>query len=124
VHYDVHHIIAEPQIDKLLFSTPGVVGSGGNSGFQAFNLVAQFGVRRIILIGFDMRLDTGVHFHGPHRQPLHNPHAATVMRWRQGFDAAAPVLKARGIEVFNASPDSTLQAYPYATVDDVLEGKV
>ena len=46
-------------VHDLLFQEPGVVGSGGNSGFQMINLAAQFGATGIALIGFDMRLGSG-----------------------------------------------------------------
>jgi hypothetical protein len=52
--------------------TAGVVGGGGNSGFQAVNLAAQFGASRIILIGFDMTDRGGKHWYGRNHWPMSN----------------------------------------------------
>jgi hypothetical protein len=46
--------------DELILKH-GYVGGGANSGFQALNLVVQWGAKRILLIGYDMRLDLGSH---------------------------------------------------------------
>jgi hypothetical protein len=97
--------------DRLLVDFFGTIGWGGNSGFGALNLAVQFGAKRIVLVGFDMRLDKGLHWHGAHAG-LHNPNDRNVARWRRVIDGAAPTLKALGVEVLNASPISALQAYP------------
>lgn len=98
----------------------GVIGGGGNSGFQAVNLAAQFGVREIILVGFDMHLGDGVHWHGRHPPGLNNPRASTVARWRERLDAQAARLARLGITVLNASPTSALTAFPKTTLEAAL----
>jgi len=100
----------------------GVIGSGGNSGFQALNLAVQFGAKRIVLVGYDMRVDAGLHWHGAHPHGLNNPSAGSVMRWAATLDAQAPLLKRLGVEVLNASPVSALKAYPKVRLEDVLDG--
>lgn len=87
----------------------GVVGAGGNSGFQAVNLAAQFGAGRIVLIGFDF---TGGHWHPDHKRPLRNPSAETLALWRNHMDAAAAVYRAWGVEVVNGSAISALKEFP------------
>jgi hypothetical protein len=109
--WGVHRVIVERDQDRLLIGNFGVIGWGGNSGFGALNLAVQFGARRIVLVGFDMRLDQGIHWHGAHPQGLNNPQSAYVDRWRRVIDEAAPVLNALGIEVLNASPISALRNY-------------
>jgi hypothetical protein len=99
----------------------GTVGHGGNSGFQALNLAAQFGARRIVLIGYDF---TGPHWHPNHAKPLANPHEEAMARWRGHLDAAAPLYKAWGVEVLNASPVSRLKAYPRVSIEDALRETV
>ena len=97
----------------MLVGTFGELGWGGNSGFGALNLAVQFGASRIVLVGFDMRIDRGVHWHGLHAGGgLSNPNARNVERWRRCIDEAAPILAALGILVLNASPMSALAAYP------------
>jgi hypothetical protein len=107
--------------DRLLVGTFGEIGWGGNSGFGAINLAVQFGARRIILVGFDMRIDKGIHWHGPHKGGLTNPNAKNVERWRRVIEEAAPILGALGVEVINASPVSALGAYPKMSFTEAIE---
>lgn len=90
---------------------PGTLGWGGNSGFHAINLAAQFGVTDIALTGFDMRTDRGTHWHGNHPRGLNNPTAKNAERWRKAIDAMAPDLAVLGIRVVNCSEISALTAY-------------
>ena len=106
--------------DRLELEPPGTVGWGGNSGFHALNLAVQLGAAKIILVGYDMRLDHGVHWHGPHKG-LNNPHPTNVERWRRVVDAAAEVIAALGIKAINASPISALENYPKMTLEAALE---
>ena len=100
---------------------PGRIGSGGNSGFQALNLAVQFGATRILLIGFDMRVDLGEHWHPRHYPPLSNPHPNdNLPRWRWALDGAAGALTTLGVKVFNCSAVSSLRAYPKMTIEEAL----
>jgi len=108
-------------VNDFLFDKPGVVGSGGNSGFQMVNLAAQFGATGIALVGFDMRIDSGAHWHGRHPSPLRNPDDGIFYVWRKALDGQAPKLTARGIDVVNCSPVSALTAFPKMTIEQMLE---
>lgn len=102
--------------------TPGVIGGGGNSGFQALNLAVQWGARRVLLVGFDMTDAYGVHWYGRNTWPrANNPSHDAFRRWIDAYNAAMPVLKARGVEVFNASPKSALKCFPFLSVQDFAE---
>lgn len=122
---DVHHVRVKVKSAKLL-DEPGFVGSGsdrggGNSGFQTTNLVVQFGPpKRIILVGFDMRVDQGTHWHGRHKGLLNNPNERNVLLWRIGFDNLAEDFIRRGITVLNASEVSMLGAYRKVKLSEVL----
>lgn len=108
--------------DRMLFETVGVVGAGGNSGFQGVNLVAQFGATRILAIGFDMHDRDGVHWYGRNIGfRMANPTEEAFRRWRPALDQAAIDLAARGVEVVNASPVSDLKGFRQAGVDETLE---
>lgn len=96
------------------------LGSGGNSGFQAVNLAAACKARRIVLTGFDMSLDGGSHWHGDHLGLLGNPDARMLKNCARILDAAAPALKARGVEVLNASGRSALTAFRRVTMKEAL----
>jgi hypothetical protein len=102
----------------MLFAAPGVVGSGGNSGFQALNLVAQFGAKRILLIGFDMHGADGLHWYGANKgKDMRNPNEMNYLKWRSAFGKRAGLLKRMGIEVLNASPNSALVCFEQCSID-------
>lgn len=98
------------RLSELIRQPVGTVGYGGNSGFQAVNLAAQFGARRILLC-----LDyTGNHWHKDHPPVLRNPTPAQLGHWAKDLDRQSKTLVDWGIEVFNVAPASILKAYPYA----------
>lgn len=105
-------------VDEILVDEPGIIGGGGNSGFQALNLAVQFGATRIIGLGFDVR---GEHWYGRNGwDGANNPDEQNFKRWRAAFDGAAGKLRELGIECVIASPSSTLTAYPKMTVSQTL----
>jgi hypothetical protein len=119
---DIKRIWVERFGNELLLTTPGFVGAGGNSGFQALNLAVQFGALRILLIGYDMRVDMGHHWHQRHPTPLSNPDAfANIPRWRKSVDGALTKLNERGVKVLNCSPISSLTSYPKLPLEKALE---
>lgn len=107
-------------------STPLVLGDrssiawAGNSGTQALNLAVNLGAAKIILVGYDMTLDHGIHWHAKHATGLSNPRPLTVENWRRRTDAAADELERLGIKVINCSPFSALQRYPKMTFEEAL----
>lgn len=105
--------------DRLELLKKGTVGWGGNSGFHCLNLAVHLGAAKIVLVGFDMRLDHGVHWHGRH-ELLNNPTERNIARWRRVIDAAAETIEALGIQVINASPISTLERYPKMTLKKAM----
>jgi hypothetical protein len=107
--------------DRLLVGKFGELGWGGNSGFQALNLAIQFGVKKIILICYDMHLERGMHWHGKHEGGMNNPTPKNVERWRRVTDAAAPLLEALGIKVINCSMISALENYPKMSLREALD---
>lgn len=107
-------------VNAILTDTPGVIGSGHNSGFQAVNLAVQFGANRILLIGFDMQ---GEHYYGRNNWfKAGNPDAYQFDRCIRAFSRSAPVLGDLGVEVVNASPASALQCFRKATIEQALMG--
>jgi hypothetical protein len=98
----------------------GIIGGSKNSGFQAVNMAANLGVRGIVLVGFDMHIDAGTHWHGDHKGGLSNPTQGKIEVWRSEMDRAAKDLRGIGVKVFNASEGSALTAYPKLSVSDAL----
>ncbi len=97
---------------------PGVLGNGGHSGFHALNLAAQSGAAKIILVGYDLRIDLGGHWHPDH--PKVNPTAYNIKRWAQRLDEHAQELSERGIAVLNTSPESALRAFPKMSLMEAM----
>ena len=117
----IRHVEVEAHLDQISMRTPGIIGSGGNSGFQAINLMAQFGVKRIILVGYDVSTDAGLHWHGKHPAGLNNPNSKLVQRWRKAIDGAHTALSVLGVSIYNANPESGLQAYQKMSFQDAVE---
>lgn len=118
---DVRRVTVDPLSNSLCLDQPGHLGAGGNSGFQALNLAVQFGTSQILLIGFDMRVDLGEHWHPRHYPPLSNPHPHdNLPRWRSALDGAAATLQRLNVRVVNCSPVSALKAYPKMTIEEAL----
>jgi hypothetical protein len=117
---DIHKIEVVDH-NRMLFDEPGVIGSGGNSGFQAINIAVQFGATRILLIGFDMHAANGVHWYGKNGwKNANNPFDHHLVRWRGALNKQSRVLQRMGIQIVNASPDSALVCFPKASVEQTL----
>jgi hypothetical protein len=117
--YGLHRVdlIEGTEAESKLSMTPGVLGRGGNSGYQAFNLALQFGARRVGLLGLDF---TGRRWHGPHPNGREQAEH-TLEKWRATFDAAAGQTRAIGADVVNLSPVSALDAYPKLTLGEAMK---
>jgi hypothetical protein len=100
----------------------GRIGWARNSGFQAVNMAACFGATRIVLVGFDMTLEGGSHWHGDHGTGLSNPTQKRMAEWRRDMDAAASDLARIGVEAINASKVSALVNYRKAPLLDAVKG--
>lgn len=119
---DVHKIEVRDH-DRMLFDEPGVIGSGGNSGFQAINIAAQFGATKILLLGFDMHPAAGVHWYGRNGwRNAGNPRDHDYAHWRRALSKQAGVLSRMDIDVVNASQGSALTCFRQASVDEALAG--
>ena len=106
---------------RLLTAEPGLIGSGKNSGFQALNLAVQFGAVRILLIGFDMSAEHGVHWFGRSQGAGRvQPGEWNFRDWRKAFETAAGQMQSLGVQILNASPLTSLTCFPKVTVEDAL----
>jgi len=91
----------------------------GNSGSSAINIAFWFGVKRIVLLGFDMRIvDKNKNFHSDYgyEDPLHHP----FKRYLRHFDKIAEDAKALGIEILNCSPVSLIEQFQKVKLEDTL----
>ena len=118
--WGVQQVMLDRPSDKLNLVRYNCVGWGGNSGFQALNLAIQFGCHKIILVGYDMTTQRGLHWHGAHPPGMNNPTEQNIRRWRRAIDGAADQIAPLGIEVINASAISMLERYPRMELEAAL----
>ena len=99
------------------------VRHGNNSGHAAINLAYHLGVKRIILLGFDMQNVKGnSHFHEgyPVKQTRDETYKKSMIPL---FLAISEDLKRKKIEVINACPNSELKCFKKLPLDKVLHFK-
>ena len=92
----------------------------GNSGAGAINLAYHFGVRRILLIGMDMKIGSNgeKHWHPDHPKPM--VQGQQFEEWRHKMNVLAADLKAEGVEVINCTPGSALTCFPMGDLSTEL----
>lgn len=106
--------------------SPGEVAGGGSSGYGALSIVwhkirHQGMGRTIILFGFDYRMAkqeapfrrNDQYYSRPRRQ---NP--KYWQGWADNFAVIAADFERAGVRVINASPESTIDAFPRVTIEE------
>lgn len=106
--------------DGRISSDLGFVG-GSYSGFNAVNLAVQLAPSRILLVGYDMTLMYGVHWHGLHPVEMKNPWPGKVEQWCRALDGAAGAIAKLKIQVINCSSISALKRYPKMSFREALD---
>lgn len=114
-----------PQINHIKCKTelkwssePGVIATGGNSGFQVLNMAVLDGADRVILLGFDYGFD-------PAQQDKHwwekdhprNSRFSNYAEWNRRLSAAAPLIN---VPVLNASRQTAITCFDQVNLRDVL----
>jgi len=99
---------------------PLTLGWSGNSGHQAIQLaLIEYGARRLVLVGFDLRKDRPMsHFWGNYAEPFIDPRT-TFEAMVNGFNEAAKCLPP-GVSIVNASEGSALHCFPMASLREAL----
>ncbi len=106
--------------DAGLELDPSGLRTGKNSGYAAINLAVHFGARRILLLGYNMgRAHGKTHFFGEHPPGLHTP--SPYDSFKRYFDTMIAPLTAAGVEVWNCSRETSLEAFPLVTLEDALD---
>lgn len=97
---------------------PEVVNYGKNSGYQALNVAVLMGARRIILLGYDMKIakSGAAHWFGDHPNKVRSNYPS----WLSGFSVAADQLAEMGVEVINCSPDTALTCFKQMSLESAL----
>jgi len=113
---------------KGISPNKGKVCWNGNSGAAAISVAVNAGAKRIILLGFDMKLGDNdkQHWHGlygtANRRKV-EPKSLPFSRHLHGFPIIARDAKERGVEIINASPDSAIDVFPRRSVCKILGAK-
>lgn len=104
---------------------PNKVCWNGNSGGAAINLAVLLGAKRIILLGFDMKVvEDKKHWHREYvpagqKMNINNMHLP-FHKHLIGFPIIAQDAKKRGVEILNASPQSVIDCFRKVTVKELL----
>lgn len=93
--------------------------TGTNSGLRAMYLAERLGANPICLVGFEMHVRKGVHWHEPHKR-LRNPGKAEMKMWLKDTEWAIEHLKRKGIRVINCTPGSALAKCPFIPLVQVM----
>lgn len=101
---------------------PTGMKTGRNSGYQAINLAVHLGAKRILLLGYDMQVDTTgkAHWFGAHVTPLNQPTKQHFQSWLKLFPTLIAPLSKIGIEVVNCSRVSALTCFRKQPLRDAL----
>jgi hypothetical protein len=97
---------------------PSLIHYGRNSGFQGVNLTIHLTRNPVIaLVGFNMqKVDGNTHFFGEHPRELNQ---GPLREFIGFFNHAARQLPPH-IKIVNCTPNSALQCFPFATLDDLI----
>ena len=109
-----------PDTESVFSDDPTALATGrggdgyahyNSSGYQAINLAVLLGAKRILLLGYDLRVADGKHhFFGDHPRAFGQAdHYASM---RGAFIKLPQALAARGVEVINCTPGRALDYFP------------
>lgn len=125
-HKWVKFVARDTSHPRGLTSNPEMVSWNFNSGAAAINLAVHTGARRIILLGFDMKLSSAnrQHWHDVYKvgeiksqkQLLRLP----FDRHLRPFPMIAQDARKLGVEILNANPDSQIDCFPKFSLKELL----
>jgi hypothetical protein len=95
--------------------------SGYTISYFALQLAVYMGFKEIYFLGLDLKnTKKKTHFFG--RDFNSKDHNTTEFpKMRKSFEKIAPMLKEKGIEVFNCSPESSLTCFPYFDYNEAIK---
>jgi hypothetical protein len=119
----VKFLAKDPDHQQGISNDPKKVSWNWNSGAAAISLAAHFGVTKIYLLGFDMKMenDRFSHWHGSHRPPTEkSKRPPPFKRHLTGFSAIETDANARGISIYNLNPESAIEAFKKVSLEEIL----
>jgi hypothetical protein len=93
---------------------------GANSGYQSLNIAVHLGAKKILLLGFDMKLGpNGIkHWFGSH--PKRIDRTLPVNKWVTNFATTVKDLDRAGVEVINCSRDTAITCFRRSTIQECV----
>lgn len=113
----------DPSFPVRSFSAPGssVVRQGRSSGHTAVSLLIAMAAKRIVLLGYDMRVVGGrEHCHSEYRGSRTTERAEYATQFVPAFNGWNEAALASGCEILNCTPGSAITEFPFADLDEVL----
>lgn len=103
----------------------GRVASNGNSGMSAINFAYHLGVRRVVLLGFDMKMvDGNPNWHKDHKtRPYTLKHQPYFRFLRRAEYVRKDAIKLN-LEIINCTPGSAMTQWPIMSLEEYLEEEV
>jgi len=99
-------------------TNPALLTWNLNSGGCAINLAYHFGVKKIVLLGFDMRaIDGQKNWHVDHKD---SPNKSPYERFMKTSPSIKADLDRLSVECVNATPGSALRDFPIVEPEEVL----
>ena len=107
-----------------LSTKPNMISWNKNTGGAAISLAHKLGVRRILLLGFDMNLSEAgnQHWHS-HYPTAGKVRPAAQLPFKRHMECFGPIRRdaARlGVEILNVNPNSAIDEFPKVELKDVL----
>lgn len=93
---------------------------GATSGYAALNVAVLKRAKRIVLLGYDYGVSDGRHHYHDAYPWHHIANDQSMPVWAGQFTSAALACRDLGIEVVNASPSSTVNAFPKMSIEEAL----
>lgn len=114
--YDINYI--ESAANTGLSTDPDIIHQGFNSGYQAINLAYNLGARKIILIGYDMKLgaDGSNHWFGHHPDKI----VSHYQSWLIMYSSLAEHAKKLNCSIINSTIDTALTCFEKMPLEDAL----
>jgi len=94
-----------------------------NSGASAVNVAYWLGAKKVVLLGFDMKLpDTGIqtHWHNDYEPAINRKNKELVdpyPRFMVGWPKIKKDADRIGLEIVNATPNSALDIFPFVDLE-------
>lgn len=129
----IHYLLHDRNHSRGISTGPKYVSWNSNSGAAAISMAVHLGVRRIVLLGFDMKTSAyGQHWHNAYQGMRPQTKGGRLMgakklpfdRHLRGFPMIANDAKRLGVEIVNASPKSVIKNFPKCTVQEALVGSI